>query len=123
MAKSIKAHYPDYSIIHTDSYLQYGHYGSDDPLKIMTGDVIAHEGKLVVEGSLCYRLLRDGLLHRMFNPDMIISVVATTEVRHQRRPDKDYSQMDVIYRGIWREYLSLRYLAPNPPEIVEYETQ
>lgn len=102
-------------LISTDEYLQYGDYGSEDALHILTGDVVREKGRLIVEGSLCYRLLRNGLRDKNFNAELIIHVGASVAIRQLRRPEKDYSKTDHIYKVIWADYLHLlKYYGGNP---------
>lgn len=108
-----------YDILHSDSYLHLGDYGSSQALMGLMRDV-ARFNKVIVEGSLCYRLLKFGLENKWFAPDIIINVVATKAHRELRRPGKDYSNTDRIYRVLWQQYMEM--YNPNPPKIIEFNS-
>lgn len=111
-------------LISTDSYLGYGNYGSINALSNLTRDILYlaenPQHKIIVEGSLCYRLLKHGAEHNYFMPHIIVNVVATEQERARRRPDKDYGKTDGMYRKMWADYLyHVGYGSGSLPRIVE----
>lgn len=114
-----------YHLISTDSYLPVGSYGSAPALNTFMQDVMYilsdPQNKVIIEGSLCYRLLLRGAEQNVFQPHLIVNVVASAAERHRRRPDKDYSSMDTMYRKMWADYLYHvgRYSNYALPRIIE----
>lgn len=121
-AKELANKFKGYKLIHTDEYLRYGDYGSKEALFNLMRDVSRESGKLIVEGSLCYRLLRTGLEMGSHLPNLVIHVGARASVRQIRRPNKDYSRTDMIYKKIWHDYTSMLKHSDKKPRIVEYDT-
>lgn len=122
LSDQLAKEFPGYKLIHTDEYLKYGNYGSEDALRMLQQDLREENGKAMVEGSLCYRLLRSGARDKSFIPDLVIMVLSTSQLRSLRRPDKNYEQMDTMYRTIWREYLSIIKHQERRPRIIEHVT-
>lgn len=119
-AKQLAEKY-SYQLISTDMYLEFGDYGSDRALRMLESDV-RNARKVIVEGSLCYRLLRNGLRYNNFHPPLIIHVGAREAIRQLRRPDKDYSRTDHIYKTIWMDYMNMLQSHINKPRIEYVDT-
>lgn len=117
LTSELSKQFPDYRVIHCDDYLKFG---SNEDFNKLSQDVINYKGKQIIEGSLCYRLLRHGVTDNNFFPDLIIVVLATESERYRRRPDKQYSQMDRIYRSIFRDYWAMS--KRREPRLIEINT-
>ena len=122
LSEQLAKEFPEYKLIHTDEYLKYGNYGSDDALRMLQQDLREENGKVMVEGSLCYRLLRRGAENNDFIPELVIMVLATSQLRSLRRPNKNYERMDMVYRSIWKDYLGFMRMRHRQPRIVEHVT-
>lgn len=114
IAKQLHGKYPQYKLFHTDDYIDGDFKGA---LQRIIQEVLFHPAEMkIIEGVQAYRLLREGL-ERKFYPNVVINVLAETLVRYERRPDKQYGQMDHMLRTIWRQYGYM----PNshPPRIID----
>jgi uridine kinase len=122
LSYQLSEQFPEYKVFHCDDYLTLGkNYGDVDVLTRLLVDITySPHKKKIIEGSLCYRLLRKGAKDDSFLPDLVIMVISTQAARQIRRPDKDYTSFDQMYRRIWRDYITERKL--KTPRIVEIDT-
>lgn len=97
----------DVVALSTDDYLC-----GDSPMvdlyhKILT--TIYIDDKVIVEGMMCYVLLRDNS-EFLSMVDVVIEVVASTSIRGQRynneRESKDFTAFDKVYRSMYNQILS-----------------
>ena len=97
------AHKHAIPIIHTDSYIGYGHR---DNLYVLLKDLEKRQNeKLIIEGVLAYRLLRKGIEGTGYNwqPDLVLEVEAPISwiegVYANERSDKDFRGVERMIKA------------------------
>lgn len=112
----------------------YQMFGVDESLQMMMEDIIIclkNKEQIIVEGILCFRLLRKGMEQMSILPDMLIKTECNEEtIRHFYEKDGESSKIDralSFNKGlnkIWKDYLNLLYYSPYiiPPEYIELNT-
>jgi len=113
----------------SDEYLEL-----KDPLEAFMGDVIWHQkrgNQIIVEGTLCFRLLRKGLELSNFNTDLIIKTNCNEETikyfynldgeSHKTKRALSFNQG---LNKIWNEYrtMLLNGSRSNIPQYIELTT-
>lgn len=117
LADELSKVYDQYAIYHTDDYIN----NFNDLLWHVINDKAEYK---IIEGCQGYNLLRKGLVGKFFYSNVVINVVAKTEIRIQRALMRGTSvnlkQMDKTLMAIWFDYLSM----PKnvQPKIIDYQT-
>ncbi len=116
----------NYPLIISDDYLQY-----EDPLGTLTNIMYNNGREVIVEGTLCYRLLRKEFTNN-FIPGVIIKTACNDEtIKHFYRQDREEHKIKralSFNKGlgkIWDEYKDmLRNNIHNisPPRYIELNT-
>lgn len=113
----------------SDEYLEL-----KDPLEALMGDVTYHQrrgNQIVIEGTLCFRLLRKGLELSNFNTDLIIKTNCNEEtIKYFYNQDgesykiKRALSFNQGLNKIWDEYRSMLLNGPrsNIPQHIELTT-
>lgn len=111
----------------SDDYIEHGPVQA---LYVMMDDILAYKntGKpFIVEGILCFRLLRKGVQLKTFKPDLIIKTECNDEtITHFYKKDGEGHKIPRALNfnkglnTIWEEYLSL--LLANPSFRPKYIT-
>jgi hypothetical protein len=113
----------------SDEYLEL-----KDPLEAFMGDVTWHQrrgNQIIIEGTLCFRLLRKGLELSNFNPNLIIKTKCNEEtIKHFYRIDREESKIKRALsfnqglNKIWDEYRSMLLNGPHSliPQFIELNT-
>jgi len=113
----------------SDEYLEL-----KDPLDAFINDVTWHQrrgNQIIVEGTLCFRLLRKGLELSNFNTDLIIKTKCNDEtIKHFYRIDSEESKINralAFNKGlntIWDEYRGILQTKTynEIPKFIELET-
>jgi hypothetical protein len=113
----------------SDEYLKL-----KDPLESFMSDVILHqirENQIVVEGTLCFRLLRKGLELSNFNTDLIIKTSCNEEtIKYFYNQDNESHKIKRALsfnqglNKIWDEYRAMLLNGPrsNIPQYIELTT-
>jgi hypothetical protein len=118
-------------ILISDDYVKYN--SADESLYALMDDVLTYQrtgAPFIVEGILCFRLLRKGMQLGIFNPDMIIKTKCNDEtIRHFYNKDGEGGKINralSFNKGlntIWEDYLSLLSLNDKKmPNFVELNT-
>lgn len=112
----------------------YQMYGIEDSLQIMMNDILMclkNKEQIIVEGILCFRLLRKGIQTLNFLPDMIIKTECNEEtIKYCYEKDNESHKIDralSFNKGlnkIWEDYINLLSLNSFviPPEYLELNT-
>jgi hypothetical protein len=113
----------------SDEYLKL-----KDPLDAFIGDVTWHQrrgNQIIIEGTLCFRLLRKGLELSNFNTDLIIKTKCNNEtIKHFYRIDGEEAKINralSFNKGlntIWDEYRRILQTKTYDeiPKFIELET-
>jgi uridine kinase len=117
-------------LLKSDDYQMF----EEQSLEMLMNDVIdslKRKEQIIVEGILCFRLLRKGMEQMNILPDMLIKTECNEEtIRHFYEKDGEESKIDralSFNKGldkIWKDYLNLLYYNPYiiPPEYIELNT-
>ena len=117
-------------LLKSDDYQMF----EEQSLEMLMNDVIdslKRKEQIIVEGILCFRLLRKGVEQMNILPDMLIKTECNEEtIRHFYEKDGESSKIDralSFNKGlnkIWKDYLNLLYYSPYiiPPEYIELNT-
>jgi hypothetical protein len=117
-------------LLKSDDYQMF----EEQSLEMLMNDVIdslKRKEQIIVEGILCFRLLRKGMEQMNILPDMLIKTECNEEtIRHFYEKDGESSKIDralSFNKGldkIWKDYLNLLYYSPYiiPPEYIELNT-
>lgn len=115
----------------SDDYQSLGH---EESLNYLIKEVYKHQtlnSPIIVEGILCFRLLRKGIKESLFYPDLIIKTKCDENtIRYFYEKDNEGHKIEralIFNKGlntIWEEYQNL--LASNPwikrPQFIELNT-
>lgn len=112
----------------------YQMFGVEESLQMLMDDIIIclkNKEQIIVEGILCFRLLRKGIENLSILPDMIIKTECNEEtIRYFYEKDGEGSKIDralSFNKGlnkIWQDYINLLSYNPYiiPPEYIELNT-
>jgi len=113
----------------SDEYLEL-----KDPLDAFMNDIIWHQrrgNQTIIEGTLCFRLLRKGLELSNFNTDLIIKTKCNDEtIKHFYNQDNEFHKIKRALsfnqglNKIWDEYRNMLLNGPKSliPQFLELET-
>jgi hypothetical protein len=113
----------------SDEYLEL-----KDPLDAFISDVTWHQrrgNQIIIEGTLCFRLLRKGLELSNFNTDLIIKTKCNNEtIKHfynidnENHKTKRALSFNQGLNKIWDEYRNILLNSPHSsiPKFIELET-
>jgi adenylate kinase family enzyme len=86
LSEKMKEVYPYHSFIHSDDFIQYGF---EDGLYEMIREIKKTDKYCIIEGILCYRLLRKGAEQGSFSPDYVIQTHIADEDLEKAYKDKN----------------------------------
>lgn len=129
IAKTLARHL-NRKLLMSDDYQMF----EEHSLEMLMNDVIdslKRKEQIIVEGILCFRMLRKGIEQINILPDMIIKTECNEEtIRHFYMKDGEGSKIDralSFNKGlnkIWQDYINLLSSNPYiiPPEYIELNT-
>ena len=106
----------------------------EESLYVFMEDILSEYNKgnpIIVEGILCFRLLRKGIQLNNFSPDLILKTKCSENtIRHFYKKDGEESKINralSFNKGldkIWNDYLDLLYINPQikKPGYIELNT-
>lgn len=120
----------DRKLLKSDDYQMF----EEQSLEMLMNDVIdslKRKEQIIVEGILCFRMLRKGIEQMNILPDMLIKTECNEEtIRHFYEKDGESFKIEralSFNKGlnkIWLDYINLLYYNPYiiPPEYIELNT-